>query len=250
MSGILNLRKITLLSDRPSLLPEEVRFALVDGPYLAPDVREGQHIFCEMRGMVQVGGWTNAPIPWPRVKKTGAHSPILCGDLCRAVRTESAIAVAHWWGVNPVLVWKWRKALGVGKTEGTRRLWQGYKPQKLTEERAEKGREAAKTAESRAKRSATQTGRKAHEKTRKALLAAAQQPKSEDWKKQQALSMTRQWENCIRDRHPVWTAEKKAELTKLCEEGLTAREIAEIMGMTRFAILSARRRFGIVFSRF
>jgi hypothetical protein len=35
--------------------------------------------------------------------------------------------VAHWWGVRPLQVWKWRKALGVGATtEGTSRLRSAY----------------------------------------------------------------------------------------------------------------------------
>ena len=70
----------------PDLLPDDVRFALIGGPYLAPEVRKGQHLLCEMRGMVEVGGWTDAPIPWPRVKKnrhTLAHTLRRSGS-CRA----------------------------------------------------------------------------------------------------------------------------------------------------------------------
>jgi hypothetical protein len=48
---------------------------------------------------------------------------VLYADLARAVRRESAQAVAYWWGVGLTAVWKWRKALGVGPaTEGTSRL--------------------------------------------------------------------------------------------------------------------------------
>jgi hypothetical protein len=46
------------------------------------------------------------------------------GDLAKAVRTESAAAVMYWWGVCMQAVWRWRRALGVTRTnnEGTHRL--------------------------------------------------------------------------------------------------------------------------------
>ncbi len=51
----------------------------------------------------------------------------LCGDLVRAVKLESNIAICHWWGVTPQTVTKWRNALGVdATTEGTRRLRQEH----------------------------------------------------------------------------------------------------------------------------
>ena len=87
---------------------------LLFGPYLPPRVRRGQILVCEFRGeVVKVGGLTDAPIMWPRVLKTGSPSVIVCGDLVRAIRTESAAAVAYHWGVSETTVWKWRKSLGV-----------------------------------------------------------------------------------------------------------------------------------------
>jgi hypothetical protein len=45
------------------------------------------------------------------------------GNLARAVRTESNLAVGYWFGVTPQTVSKWRKGLGVGLTNpGTHRL--------------------------------------------------------------------------------------------------------------------------------
>ena len=59
----------------------------------------------------------------PYVKKPGLHSRIVCGDLIRAVQTESEIAVAHHWGVTPNTVSRWRQALCVPRmTEGSRKL--------------------------------------------------------------------------------------------------------------------------------
>jgi hypothetical protein len=55
------------------------------------------------------------------------HPTILLDDeLARAVRHEAAAAIRYWWCVGVTLVWRWRKALGVGRTdsEGSRRLIQ------------------------------------------------------------------------------------------------------------------------------
>jgi hypothetical protein len=45
----------------------------------------------------------------------------------QAIRTESAAALMHFFGIRTTLVWRWRKWLGVGghrKTPGSRRLHQ------------------------------------------------------------------------------------------------------------------------------
>jgi hypothetical protein len=64
----------------------------------------------------------------PRPDGPGGGSGILLDEeLARAVRCESAAAIRHWWGVTVGVVWRWRKALGVTRTnnEGSRRLIQG-----------------------------------------------------------------------------------------------------------------------------
>src|SRR5205823_1413808 len=56
-----------------------------------------------------------------------ARALVVYGALARAVRRESALAVAHHWGVTPQTVRAWRRALGVGpSTEGTSRLRGAY----------------------------------------------------------------------------------------------------------------------------
>jgi hypothetical protein len=83
----------------------------------------GGRLVCPVRAPVEVVGISEAPIPWPQARNHGRPFLIVCGGLARAVRTEAAIAVAHWWGVTPLTVWTWRKALGVGATTpGTSRL--------------------------------------------------------------------------------------------------------------------------------
>jgi hypothetical protein len=74
-----------------------------------------------MRGLLRVGSWSDGLIPWPRRYRTG--SIILCGDLVRAVETESVEAVSHHWGVCRNVVQKWRQALHVPESNpGTRYL--------------------------------------------------------------------------------------------------------------------------------
>ena len=81
-------------------MPAPDRFLLAHGPYRPPRSAAGDRLFCEIRGTVIVGGYTDAPIPWPRMKKGGNPCLILCGDLVRAVRAESNAAVSHHFGVS------------------------------------------------------------------------------------------------------------------------------------------------------
>lgn len=134
----------------PSSLP-----ALLYGPYAAPSVQVGAALHCQRYGQVVVGGYTSAPIPWPRVRKRGKAQLVLCGDLVRAVRMESELAVAHWWCVGLTTVWAWRKALGVGRiTMGTLEVYRALKPGKLTEEVAARGRGRASCYDAQAKMAA------------------------------------------------------------------------------------------------
>lgn len=160
-----------------------MRPKLINGPYHPPACQIGDWLDDAIDGRVQVGGWTDAPIPWPRRKKTGRHSPILCGDLVLAVQTESVEAISHYLAVGATTVWKWRKALGVDRiTNGTRKLLQertGVPP-----EASARGRARAMRPESRAKMAETKRGVPAPETTRNALLTAAKQPKPKEWGKQ------------------------------------------------------------------
>jgi len=109
------------------------RFKLLYGPYVAPKCALGDKLPCEYRGReVTVKGMSAAPIQWPSTRRNGHASPILCGDLIRAVRTESQIAVAHHLGVSNATAWKWRRALSVRRlTNGSRRLRIEYTPEIL-----------------------------------------------------------------------------------------------------------------------
>lgn len=150
------------------------------GSYTTPACRRGDWLHDEIDGRLEVGGLTDAPIPWPRRKKTGRASLILTAELAQAVRTESVEAICHWWGVGATKVWQWRRALGVGSiTTGTRRLLQertGVPP-----DAAARGRAAAASPASRAKMAQTKRGQPADHGTRAALLKAAKAPKPPDW---------------------------------------------------------------------
>jgi hypothetical protein len=153
---------------------------LIAGSYVAPLVRVGGRLDDEIDGRTEVGGWTAAPLSWPRRKHRGKPSLILTAELARAVRTESVEAICYWWGVRPTKVWMWRQALGVGRvTEGTRALLQertGVPP-----EAAARGRERAASPESIAKMAASKRGRPVPDQTRAGLLRAAQRKKPAGW---------------------------------------------------------------------
>jgi hypothetical protein len=106
--------------------PENAR--LLHGPYRAPKLHVGDRATCLYRDCdVVVTAWTDARISWPRALPVGrkGHPSILVNEeLARAVRTEAAVAVCFWWGVSEGVVWRWRKALGVTRTDnaGSHRL--------------------------------------------------------------------------------------------------------------------------------
>lgn len=119
-------------------MKDEGRNKLLFGPYEPPKIPRSKRLFCEMRGYLKIGGYSDGPIPWPRRYRT--NSIILCGDLVRAVKQESVEAVSFHWGVCRNVVQNWRKALEVPEhNPGTRQLLHrtrtGLEPQ--TRQRAE-----------------------------------------------------------------------------------------------------------------
>jgi hypothetical protein len=155
---------------------------LLHGPYSTPAVRIGQKVDCEFRGQeVVVGGLSDGLIQWPTVKMKGRRSLIVFGDLARAVRTESNMAVAHHWGVACCTVTTWRRALGVEPmNEGSLRLLRLC---------VGKAQDSARTPEAIEKLKAVKAGKPAHPVVRAALLRVAKAPRSDAWR--QALSRRR-----------------------------------------------------------
>jgi hypothetical protein len=102
---------------------------LLGGPYQAPTLRHGDRATCLYRDAdVIITSWTAAPIPWPRCRVPGHHGAgsglLVTEELVRAIRTESALALKHHFGVSAHTAWSWRRTFGVKQwgTEGSRRL--------------------------------------------------------------------------------------------------------------------------------
>jgi len=96
--------------------------------YTPPPARAGARLYCRSRrAWCRVTSWTDALLSWPRGVQVGIRSApglIVTRELERAVRTESAAAVKHWFGVGTRVVWKWRRAFVPGpghvRTRGDR----------------------------------------------------------------------------------------------------------------------------------
>lgn len=152
---------------------------IIAGPYHPPACRKGDWLVDELDGLTEVGGWTDAPISWPRRKKGGRPSLILTAELDRAVRTESVMAICHWWGMSDTKVWQWRKALGVHTTPGSRAIARRGVPP----EAAARGRARSAQPDIQARIADAKRGKPAHPNTRTALLRAVKLPKPPGWGK-------------------------------------------------------------------
>jgi hypothetical protein len=151
------------------------------GPYVLPSGYSiGDEMECKRCGRVTIRCLSDAPIPWFSSLAAGRLRLVLSGDLIQAVRTESAGAIAHHWGVSRETVRLWRRLLGVERmTLGTTGVWQELLPSRITNKDAQRGRRKSRSEKSRAKMIESKTGKPMHSKTRKALLRAVQKPKSE-----------------------------------------------------------------------
>ncbi len=148
------------------------------GTYRAPACRAGDWLDDEIDGRIEVGGWTDGRIPWPRRKKRGRASLILTAELARAVRVESVEAICYWWGVGATKVWMWRQALGVPMlSPGSQRIARRGVPP----DAAARGRAQAADPASRAKMAQTKRGQPAPPAVRAGLLRAAKLPKPPGW---------------------------------------------------------------------
>jgi hypothetical protein len=109
----------------PRTDPDKVK--LLHGPDRTPRLRRGDRATCLYRDKdVIITGLSAGRITWPLCKPVGRGHPGLLveEELARAIRCESSLAVQHWWGASPRVVWCWRQALGVPRhTEGLLRLY-------------------------------------------------------------------------------------------------------------------------------
>src|SRR4051812_42013005 len=131
------------------------------GSYRPPAVRVGGRAYCRFRKTwCRVTSWTDAPVPWPRgvpagPGRKGFPGLIVTRALERAIRTESALALKHHFGVRTTLAWRYRKWAGVEgrrKTPGSRQLHQnvsepgaaGIRAKDWTDEELDRKAEAAR----------------------------------------------------------------------------------------------------------
>lgn len=217
-------------------MSDDPRFRML-GKYRTPRFKYGAIVSDTLRGDVVIVGLSDAPIPWPIGKKGRAKSFILYGDLERAVRRESNIAIQHWWNVCPNCVWRWRKALEVELTnEGTlqrRReliLPRGDAMRALIPYTPERNKKIAD-----AKRGVKRS-RRTVQKMRRAMLGkqASDEARRKMSESHKRLGTRPPWLN------RPWTPAEDALLTQHI-----ARIVAEKTGRTVKAVYSRRRVLGL-----
>ncbi len=197
------------------MLSSGLRYQLLSGPYHPPRARRGGHLFCEMRGSVKVGGYSDGAIPWP--VKWGTRSLVLCGDLIEAVKQESEVAVGYHWGVSIKVVQKWRRALEVEMyNTGTRML---------------QHRSGLENATPARMRRITALARK-----------AGRRRKSKAWRRRTAESVRRRIaaSGPINPRHRLWQPTEDRMLGTASDEELAVR-----LGRSPGALRSRRGALGI-----
>jgi hypothetical protein len=215
------------------------RFRLRFGPYRTPRCRVGQRVRCLARGEVTVHALTDAPIPWPVGKRGHALSLVLCGDLARAVRRESEIAVAHWWGVNRQAVWKWWKSLGVTRTEGTARLQRDYFEEPWAQEARRKAWAKARDPGRCAKIAAALRGKQRPPEAVAASAAGRRgKPLSEETRRKMSEAHRRR--GTVPPWVRPWTPEENDAVRTL-----RPAEAVQATGRTPAAVTARRRRLGL-----
>ncbi len=217
------------------------RFKLLFGPYAAPRFEYGQAMDCAIRGSVIACGLSSGRIPWPVGKRhRGARARffIVTGDLERAIRAESNLAICYWWGVSELTVTTWRRELGVPRVnEGTRRLHHEHALEPAGQDALEKAIARAREPAVRAKMGATRRGRPLHPNTRKGQIAACKgKPLSEEHRRKIGESLRRlgplaPW------MATAWKPEEDALLLKLPVE-----EVARRTGRSADAVRCRKRR--------
>jgi hypothetical protein len=196
---------------------QEEKCRLVDGPYVPPLIAIGGWLKCELRGDLQVGGYTNALIPWP-VAAVHGKPRIICGDLLRALKTESVAAVCFHFGICHSMVSEYRQRLGIERfTAGSMRLFR-------------RTIDLARTPEARAKLSRHHEGRgdTMTPEAREKLRAIQRRPKPEKWKQKMGERWRRRF--AVSGRPARWTEDElrligtrpDRELAKLLNRSLSS----------------------------
>lgn len=210
------------------------RYKLLYGPYHAPRCRLGKKLLCKRRGWVRVTRMSSGPIQWPMTTERRGKAFILCGDLARAVRRESSVAVCYWWGVTPQTVTVWRRVLGVPRlNEGSGLLHKLHAAENLTPEVTARAVRASHTPEAIARRTEKRRGQPMHPNARKGLEANRVKKHTEATRRK--MSETHRQRGTMPPGLRPWTAEELALLGTIPD-----RELAARTGRTISAIESKR----------
>src|SRR5262249_47390473 len=150
----------------------------------------------------------------------------LFGDLAEAVRRESALAVAYWWGVKPQTVTVWRNALGVGPlNEGTHRLRHDYFQEPWGVAAREKAWAKGKDPVCRAKIAAARRGNRRPAQVVEAGAAAQRGTRASEETRRKLSEVHRQRGTRPPKAGRAWTAEEDALVRTL-----PAKEVARRTG--------------------
>jgi hypothetical protein len=150
--------------------------------------------------------------------------------------------VAHWWGISPLTVWTWRKALGVGPvTEGTRRLKSAHAPGPAGTAALVKAQAKAQDPERRAKIAASRRGKPRPRHVIEAMRAANLGRQHTDQTRRRMSEAHRRPGTRPPKAGRAWTAAEDAPLTA----GLPAAEVAGRTGRTLTAAYKRRGQLGL-----
>jgi hypothetical protein len=175
------------------------------------------------------------------MKNLGTAPYILCGDLVKAVKCESAVAVAHHFGVSTQTVKGWRKALGVPRAnEGSARLW-GRVAIAREDDRLERARRNSKRPAALAKVSAKLKGRVIPPHVIEAVRRAAKRPRSKAWKKKMAAYWRKRGHPPGHPESRFWTRQEEALLGTD-----TDAKIGKRIGRTAQAVANRRIKHSVV----
>jgi hypothetical protein len=197
-------------------MKQEEKCRLLFGPYTPPRTRPGRFLFCERRGTVKVSDYSYALIPWPIKWKT-RNSLILCGDLVKAVRQESKLAVAYHWGVCLQTVRVWRRVLGTETyNRGTRWLMRSTSRELATPRRMRRMSDLARPM--------------------------SRRPKSKQWKRRMSEIARRRIarSGAIHPDRPLWTPKEDKLLGTDSDQ-----KIGKKLGRPVVAVLKRRHAKGI-----
>lgn len=216
------------------------RFKL-HGSYRTPKFKYGAVVQDLARGEVRIVGLTDARIPWPIGQKGRGKSLVLFKGLAKAVRKESHQAVRHWWGVGADRVWKWRKALGVPRTNpGTHKLRVRYGEEPFFKCAQRKAWSKARDPARRANIAAARLGKPRPQEGIAAMAAAKRGTRhTQESRRKMSLAHKELWKRApLAQRR--WSARDDGWLRTL-----PAAEVAKRTGRTMKAVWSRRRILGL-----